>query len=249
MEWFRRFYQKEFMNLVGFPPQEQTEREAAFAAEALELSADSSLLDLCCGYGRHTFEIASKTGCRVTGFDLSPDFLAIARTEFAAPNIRYVEGDMRRIPMEAEFDAVINLFTSFGYFETDEENETVLQGIYRALRPGGRFLLDFENKFHFIFRDVMKEYRYWYEFPENQYVLTQSHYDVIREREILDAKLIQNGEVTDHLGYNIRLYSYPEIQKMLSANGFHVLSVWGDFDRSPFSVHSRRVIILSSRAG
>ena len=102
MNWYRLFYTKEFIDLVGFASAEQTRIEAVFVKRVLSLPAGSKVLDLCCGFGGHTKVLAESTG-----LDLSEDYLNIARTEFFAPNIVYRHGDMRDIPFENHFGAVI----------------------------------------------------------------------------------------------------------------------------------------------
>ncbi len=247
MEWFKRFYSNQFIDLVGFASEEQTELEATFVKKVMRLPAKASVLDLCCGYGRHTQLLARISDWRMTGMDLSEDYLEIARNRFAAPNVVYHQGDMRNIPFDEKFDGLINLFTSFGFFETDEENESVLRQIHTVLRKDGFFLLDYENKFYFVANDVIKKRRDWREGKDGKYYLIENEYDVLREREIFKVSLIRNGKEKVATGYNIRLYSYPEIRRMLLRNGFEIVNVWGDYDGSDFSVESRRLITLSRK--
>lgn len=232
--------------LVGFPSQEVTEQQVLFVLNALQLPASAKILDLCCGYGRHTHLLAQSNDY-VTGFDLSDDFLAIARTRFSAPNIKYVQGDMRQLPFKNKFDAVVNLFTSFGYFETDGENEQCLAQINKALKKGGLFFLDYENKFNFVMNEVMRKKRTWYNTKHNQLYLIENDYDFAKEREIVSFRQYQNGAVVKEYCYNIRLFSFPELQRMLQKNGFEIISVWGDFNGEPLSVESKRVITLSRK--
>jgi ubiquinone/menaquinone biosynthesis C-methylase UbiE len=176
-EWFREFYTEELTELVGFPSPELTLQQISFILNALKAPAGAKILDLCCGYGRMTHLIAKNNSYEITGFDLSEDFLEIARAEFSAPNITYVQGDMRQLPFKNKFDAVVNLFTSFGYFETDEENERVLTQINQALKKGGLFFLDYENKFNFVLNEVMKKKRSWYNTKHHQLYLIENDYD------------------------------------------------------------------------
>lgn len=245
-EWYENFYSKDFIRAVGFGSPEQTEREADFVEKALGCQEGAKILDLCCGYGRHAYRLAKSGKFHVVGLDLSDDYLEIAEESFSAANIRYIKGDMRKIPFENEFDAVINLFTSFGFFDTDEENEKVLTAVHRALKPNGLFLLDYENKFHFVYHDVFLKRRSW-EQIDDSYYFYENRYDVFTEREILEVRVFEDGELKRQGGYNIRLYSFPEIEKMLTRNGFFILKSWGDYNGNPYSVHSHRLILLSQR--
>ena len=247
MKWYERFYLKDFMEAVGFAPPEQTEVEAGFVRKALNCPADARVLDLCCGYGRHTVQLAQSAGYTMTGLDLSEDYLEIAAKTFSHPNVTYVKGDMRHIPYENHFDAVINLFTSFGYFDRDEENEAVLKEVHKALKPGGLFLLDNENKFFFVFNDVFRKQRHWEKVSEDKYLLMENEFDVEKEREMFTVHVLEKGVITETSGYNIRLYSFPEIKEMLNRNGFEVRQTWGDYRGGPYSVQSKRLIILSSK--
>jgi SAM-dependent methyltransferase len=246
-EWFREFYVEELSELVGFPSDELTQQQVPFVLKALQLPSGAKILDLCCGYGRVTHLLAQNNNYEITGFDLSEDFLAIARNEFSAPNIKYVQGDMRQLPFKNKFDAVLNLFTSFGYFETDEENERILTQISQSLKKGGLFFLDYENKFNFVMNEVMKKKRSWYNTKHHQLYLIENEYDFLKEREIVTFRQYRDGFVVREYRYNIRLFSFPELEKMLQKNGFEILEVWGDFNGEPLSVESKRVITLSKK--
>jgi len=247
MEWFRQLYTNDFIEVVGFPSPEQTDLETTFVRQVLKLPPHSKILDLCCGYGRHTYSLSKAGDYKMTGVDLSDDYLKIAKSKFSASNIDYFKGDMRNLSFEDCFDAVINLFTSFGFFDSDDENEKVLKEINKVLKKNGLFLLDYENKFFFVFNDVFKKETYWKEMGDNCYYLCESSYDIINEREIFKAQLIKNGKIEATTGYNIRLYSFPEIKRMLIRNGFEIKQVWGDYLSNPYSVKSKRLIILSKK--
>jgi ubiquinone/menaquinone biosynthesis C-methylase UbiE len=246
-EWFREFYVEELTELVGFPSKEDTKRQAAFVLKTLNLPSRAKILDLCCGYGRVTSVLAKGNDYRITGVDLSEDFLQIARSEFSSPNIKYVQSDMRNLPFKNKFDAVVNLFTSFGYFETDEENEKVLSQINKALKTNGLFLLDYENKFNFVINEVLKKKRSWYNTKHHQLYLIENDYDFLNEREIVSFRQYKDGAIVKQVCYNIRLFSFPELKTMLIRNGFEILGVWGDFDGAPASVDSKRLITLSKK--
>src|SRR5262249_44457434 len=125
---------------------ERTAQEVEFIAGALGLPPGSEVLDLACGFGRHAIGMA-QLGHRVTGVDFNPRYLEIASEEArkAGAEVRWTAGDMRVLPFGREFDGVYSFFTSFGYY-SDLENERVIAGISRALRSGGRFLLDMANR-------------------------------------------------------------------------------------------------------
>jgi SAM-dependent methyltransferase len=247
MDWYEQFYTDRFLASVGFADEEQTTRETTFVAKVLDLPKGSRVLDLCCGFGRHARSLAANAGYDMTGYDLSSEYLAMARRDYAHPSLEFVQGDMRNLPFTEAFDAVINLFTSFGYFETDDENEQILQQVHRTLKPNGLFLLDNENKFYFVSETVKQQQQLWVEGDDGIVFLGEHDYDAVQEREIFRVHRVVNGKIEETSGYNIRLYSYPEITAMLSRQGFEIKQVWGDYDGSAFTAQSKRQIILSQK--
>lgn len=115
----------------------------------LDLPEGSKVLDLCCGMGRHSLALA-EAGFEVTGVDLSEVLLHEARNQDGAQAVTWLRSDMRELPLDGGFDAVVNLFTSFGYFEDDEEQVKVLREVYRMLKPGGKCIIDFLNPAYVI---------------------------------------------------------------------------------------------------
>jgi SAM-dependent methyltransferase len=247
MEWYEEFYTKKYINMVGFAPEEQTQFETDFIRSVLKPAPGSKILDLCCGYGRHVNVLGKSGEFEVTGLDLSDDYLEIAKKNISSPSVKFIKGDMRDIPFKNHFDSICNMFTSFGFFESDHENEEVIKQVHKALKSGGLFLLDYENKFYFVFNDVFKKERYWEKVDDETYVLCENTFDVMREREIFRTRFIQNGVVKMSSGYDIRLYSFPEMSSMLKRNGFEIMDVWGDCHGNAYSVRSKRQIILSKK--
>jgi 2-polyprenyl-3-methyl-5-hydroxy-6-metoxy-1,4-benzoquinol methylase len=115
---------------------ERSDMEVVSLVKLLELNSRMKILDLACGFGRHANRLAA-LGHSVTGVDYIPGFLELARQKAAELGVQvdYRQGDMRQVSFEEEFDRVLLLFTSFGYFE-DSENEQVVENMARALKPG-----------------------------------------------------------------------------------------------------------------
>jgi SAM-dependent methyltransferase len=121
---------------------ERSDAEIALLVRLLELDSPMKILNLACGLGRHANRLAA-LGHSVTGVDYMPGFLALARQKAAEMGVQvdYRQGDMRQVSFLEEFDRVLLLFTSFGYFE-DSENEQVVENMTRALKPGGWLMFD-----------------------------------------------------------------------------------------------------------
>lgn len=145
MDWVADFfdgdYQGEYLDYAS--DAERTAREVEFIAAQLGVSSQSRVLDLACGNGRHALAL-SKRVAHVTGVDRTRQFIRVAEAAQQTQevtNVHFVLDDMRELDYESEFDAAYNYFTAWGYYG-DDENLDVLRRVWRALKPGGRFLLE-----------------------------------------------------------------------------------------------------------
>lgn len=121
--------------------EERTSREIGGIIKLLDLNPPQKILDCPCGYGRHSVQLA-RMGFEVVGSDINGEMLEPAiHAARGIENIRFVKENMQHLTYDGEFDAVLNLFFSFGFFETDEENNDVLRRFYNALKPGGKFMM------------------------------------------------------------------------------------------------------------
>jgi 2-polyprenyl-3-methyl-5-hydroxy-6-metoxy-1,4-benzoquinol methylase len=113
----------------------------------LQIEDGAKILDLCCGIGRHSLEFARR-GFQVTGVDRTQSYLDKARQQAKTENlnIEFIKEDMRKFCRDDTFDVVINMFTSFGYFEDSEDDRQVVENIFRSLKSGGKFLIEIMGK-------------------------------------------------------------------------------------------------------
>src|SRR5258708_7769627 len=146
--WYVDFFRSDYLNVYGHMfTEERAEKESAFVASALSLKPGASVLDLCCGQGRHSVQLA-KRGLKVTGLDLNPDYVELAQQAAKAGKVEIetLAADMREIPFASEFDAIVNMYSSFGYLESEAEDLKVLESAAKALKIGGRNLFDILNR-------------------------------------------------------------------------------------------------------
>jgi SAM-dependent methyltransferase len=211
------------------------------------LSPGGDVLDLCCGHGRHAVELALR-GYRVTGLDLSAVLLreaqALARRRGAS--VRWVRGDMRELPFGPRFDAVLNLFTSFGYFETEQEDLRVLREVRRVLRPGGIFLLDTFHR-----DDLVRRYsggRVEHEALGDALRVTwHSRFDPETSRLEARGTLVFADGRESTLVHSIRAYATGELRALLQRAGLVPAGWYGDLSGGPLAPGSRRLVVVARR--
>lgn len=228
---------------AGVLTPERVEREIGFIEQALELERGMRILDLCCGHGRLANPLAQR-GYQVTGIDITPGFLELARKEASSLGliVEYVDADMRQIPYKEEFHRVINCYTSFGYFG-DEENLRVLEGVARALKPEGRFLLEIQNRDWLIanYRSQVVSER------DGDFMIDRNRFDPLSSRNHCERILIRNGRVK-RMRFSIRLYTFSELEELLNRVGLKSAGVYGDYDlNSGFGLESPRMIVIARK--
>ncbi|PYI52181.1 class I SAM-dependent methyltransferase [Paenibacillus flagellatus] len=209
----------------------------------LGLPPGASVLDLCCGMGRHSLALAD-FGYRVTGVDLSGVLLAEARKRDTMRRVRWLRGDMRRVPAEGPFDAVVNLFTSFGYFAADAENEKVIGEIARLLGPGGRFIIDFLNAAYVETNLVPCSERAQgrCRIEENRRV----EEGFVRKR----IRIREPGKPVRHYDEQVKCYGLEQFEAMTAAAGLRIDRVYGGYDGRPYErTTSPRLILTGTKEG
>jgi SAM-dependent methyltransferase len=246
MDWWQTFFDETYLRMYrDMTPAERTEREVKGILAMLNLPVGARVLDLCCGQGRHTIRLA-QAGLRVTGLDLSPQLLAAARraAEAAGVDLTLVQRDMRHIPFQGEFDAIVNLFTAFGYFD-DTENQNVLHGVARALKPGGQFLIDGPNIYVTNTRYIDKM---WFESDLGP-VMQEHTWDPWTGRNHSVFYWLENGERKTR-SFDVRSYTSYELIAMLRSAGLTPVKLYGGFDMSDYRCQdSRRLIVLAKKDG
>jgi SAM-dependent methyltransferase len=221
--------------------EERTRTQVDFVVEWLGLGPDARVLDLACGHGRHAVELARR-GLRVTGLDISEPSLAIARERAAAQSVELelVAGDMRELPWRDEFDAVLNMWTAFGYFADEADDARVLAAVRRALRPGGSLLLDTLNVF-WLARGWQAHG--WQELDDGRLMIEDRAYDHLAGRSTAAWTVVaSDGSRTEHR-HSLRAYTLPELRVLLEAAGLHVVDTWGGWDGQPFGWEAQRLIV------
>jgi len=240
--WHESFFGEDWLRIALSIPDERADQQTDFVVSALELAPGARVLDLACGHGRHSARLA-RLGFDVTGLDVSASSLELARE--TEPAAEYVEGDMRELPFEgASFDAAINLFTAFGYFEDEADDQRVLNEVARVLRPGGAFLIDTLNP-----PGLFGGYRgrHWDRLDDGTLMLEEHEYDVVTGRANTEWTLIFADGERKELRHSVRAYTAPELGRLLSHAVLALTGSWGDFDGGELTRESRRLILRASK--
>jgi SAM-dependent methyltransferase len=209
----------------------------------LGLRPGADVLDLCCGPGRHAVELARR-GFHVTGVDTTASHLELARDKAYQEglSIEFVQQDMRVFCRPDSFDAILNLFTSFGFFEDPDENRQVLCNAYRSLKAGGALLIDVKGK------EVLArvwQARNWY---EHEGVLFLAEHHVRKDWSWMENRwiLLRGGERCEFT-VSHWIYSAAELSGLLRECGFAAVDVYGGFDGSPYDEKASRLVVVGHK--
>ncbi len=241
-KWWDDFFPA-FRPVFGIKPQKTTNAEVRYLLKKLNLKPGRSFLDCACGIGRIALPLA-KAGVKVTGVDITPSYLeemqAVAnRRKLKITSLRK---DMRRIDFENRFDAAGNLWTSIGFFEKESDNLLAIRKMFRALKPGGRFVL------HVINRDwIVKHFAPsdWSEVGGIRILETRG-FDLATSRsQSVWRFLNDSGERV--LEASIRMYAFHEVIAMFKAVGFVDIEGFGSMNEDPVSFDSRMMWVFGTK--
>lgn len=225
-DWWRKIFNSLYLKTDGDVVEDRTitSQEIELFVEILNPSPDSKILDLCCGQGRHSIELARKGFANVEGLDRSHYLIQKAKEIIKKEGIsvKFKEGDARKLPYQPDtFDIIMILGNSFGYFETVQDDFRVLKEVFRTLKPWGKLLLDIADG------DYLKKH-----FQPRSWEWISKEYFVCRERSLsydkqrlISREIIshtQKGVIADQF-YSERLYSKDGIAKLLNEVGFHTV--------------------------
>lgn len=238
--WFKDWFNSPYYQLLY--SQRDEKEAAAFIDKLLEYlhpAPGSAMLDAACGRGRHAKHLADK-GYEVTGIDLSEESIRIAKT-LEKDNLSFFLHDMR-LPFRINyFEIVFNFFTSFGYFDTQRENENALRTLGQALKPGGRLVLDYLNS-TYVKQHLVKEE-----------VKTVGEVVFAIQREVRDNNFIKRIELADQQQQRrqvfierVKAYTRADFEQMFARQGLQIVDVFGDYHFNIFDEQlSPRLVLIA----
>ncbi|MEL7835240.1 class I SAM-dependent methyltransferase [Fodinibius sp. Rm-B-1B1-1] len=243
MDWFEEWFDSPlYEKLYADRDEKEAEQLIEFLEHTLLSEKYHSILDLGCGRGRHSHNLA-KRGYDVTGIDLSPAAIQTAKEkadELGLTNTRFEVRDMRN-PLPQQFDAIVNLFTTFGYFKDDDENASVLDSVTAMLKREGLFVFDYLNA-----EKVRQNF-----VPEEKGEFQELRYEIKR--------YIKNGAIHKDIAFagdkldkprvyweRVKLYGLDWFEKEMAKRDLKIIDVNGDYQGSDFDPQkSPRLLIIS----
>lgn len=252
--WWQTLFDKKYLDTyLDYLTPEKTKQEVDFIEQKVNLKSADKILDLACGHGRHAIELARR-GYKVVGLDYSEPFISKARHDAkkAGVEVKFLQGDMKNLPFKQEFDVVITVFTTFGYFN-DEQNQKVLYEINKALKPGGKFLIDVISG-----EAVLKRFKEEGEkvgnllkiprtFEAGGFTIDETELFDLKEQQIhTHREWVDEGEKQEY-DYYLKVYTVPQYKNMLIKAGLEFKELWGDFNGNPHGKENIRTIILANK--
>jgi cyclopropane fatty-acyl-phospholipid synthase-like methyltransferase len=237
MSWYETWFDSSYYHTLY--SHRNDEEAAAFVdllLQKVDIPEGEKVLDLCCGRGRHAVQIYKK-GYDVTGVDLSANNIELA-SRHACSRLRFIEHDMRQ-PLEGKYRLILNLFTSFGYFDTEAEHLHTLQSVRDALETDGIFVQDFLN---------VKKAKMGL-IPEEAFEKEGIRFSLFRKIQngsiVKKISLVDNG-CKHSFEERVKAFELADFQQMYDKVGLQITDVFGDYQLGDFhALRSDRLILLS----
>jgi 2-polyprenyl-3-methyl-5-hydroxy-6-metoxy-1,4-benzoquinol methylase len=243
MNWYEEWFNtNEYLEVYKNRGEIEAETLSELILANIKLEADAKVLDMAAGAGRHAINFARR-GFKVIAVDLSKNLLNVAKKNASVNDfdIDFIHSDIRKFETSDRFDLVLNLFTSIGYFDNDEENIELLRKAYNLLKTGGYFVLDYFNRNYLETNLVSSSVE-----TIRGSVIYQNR-SIRGDRVIKEISIRKNGDTKKYFE-SVRMFSYNELQTELENTGFKISSTFGDLDGKPFVLEtSPRVIIIAGK--
>jgi len=243
--WYETAFKTDYLDRYPHRNDEEARLDIEAVIALIDPPRDEPILDLGCGAGRHLIALYAAGYRQLTGLDLSEELLAIARRrtrEAGCKGVEFTHADMRRIPYEGRFGTILSMFTSFGYFATDEQDAQVLRGAHGALRPRGRLLIDTIARTATIANLVSEEEQ------ERNGESARIHRALSQDgRRVEKITRIVSSEGESVYRESVRLYTPADLRSMFRAAGFVDIQTWGSLRGEPLGPTSPRLVMAGRR--
>lgn len=237
--WYKSWFASpNYLKVYSHRNQNDAKNLINLIIKVTNLKEGEKILDAACGAGRHAF-LLSKLNYQVFGFDLSKTLLSEAKKNFLNGGIKanFFLSDIRYLPLKGEIDLILNLFTSFGYFDSDEENFKFARESREILKEGKYFVLDYLNK-DFIINNLVEES-----------VRNVGTLEIKESRRIINGRIekkiiIDSGEKKEKFVESVRLYTKEEIKYKFENIGYKLKYCFGDYFGNEFINESERLVLF-----
>ena len=245
-DWYKKIWTLDIQNHSWV---EDTIRQVDFLVDKLKLTGNERILDLACGFGRHSLEFARR-GYDVTGVDITPVYVDYATKQAQSENLnaRFICSDIRQVSFDGEFDVVLNMADgAIGYLENEEENLKIFRVISKALKIGGTHFMDIMNG---SYAETHFPCKLW---DEGEKSLTLSNFEWDKQTQTLIygqisypyGQPLYKPEITE--GNTIRLYSLDEIKSIFNDLGMSVYGSYADFSGTLSSDNCIQLMVFSKK--
>lgn len=226
--WYEDWFgSDEYLTVYAHRDDSEADALIAFLTKTLPIKAGESVLDMCCGAGRHSIAFGNN-GCNVTGVDLSENLIRIAKNRAAGnPRVKFIRSNITEFHAAETFDVVVNLFTSFGYTGEDKQNFSFFDVAFKSVNKDGFFVFDYLNKNQLIETLVP----FTSEHRDNVFI---EQFRWIENNAINKRIVLQNTDSLHSFSEHVKLYAKDEIEAALKFSGFTSIVFYGDYLGSPF---------------
>jgi SAM-dependent methyltransferase len=247
-EWWESYFDEQY--LLEYEPiftLEKDRQEVTRLVEILGMPAGSRVLDVPCGQGRHAHLLA-EAGFKVDGLDYSEHLIRLAKKRGTGPDLKYTRGDMRRLPgrWTGRFDAVLNLFTSFGFFVDPADDARVIAEFARVLKPGGVLV------WHGGSRDgVMSKFlsRDWWATRDGTMIAHERSFDPLSGILTIESTFRGAAKRLKRRSHRIRLYTATRVAELCAAAGLIVEEAFDGFAPRPLTRRSGEMLLVARKSG
>lgn len=225
---------------------ERDRQEAARVIDVLGLPQGSRVLDVPCGQGRHAHLLA-EAGFNVDGLDYSDHLIKLARKRGVGPNLRYARGDMRKMSSRwtSKFDAVINLFTSFGFFANPSDDAKVIGEFARVLKPGGVLIWHGGSRDGVMARFLSRD---WWETTDGTVIAHERSFDPLSGLLTIESVLKGTQKKPKRRIHKIRLYTATRLAELCAGAGLIVEEAFDGFNDRPLTRKSSEMMLVARKS-